>query len=72
MENHVYELTVPANISIGDFKKELEKKCQIPADRQRLISKAKLLVDDKLLSDYIEEDDQFVHLLKNTGANEAG
>ena len=35
----------------------------VPADRQRIIYKAKMLEDDRLLSFYITENDQTIHLL---------
>jgi uncharacterized ubiquitin-like protein YukD len=71
MESQVYELSVPADLPIADFRKHVHEMSGVPPDRQRLICKAKLLVDEKKLSDYIDEDDQFVHLLK-TAAPEPG
>jgi hypothetical protein len=67
MDSQVFEVTVQAAMLVSEFKKEVEKVSKIPADRQRLICKAKLLVDDKPVGEFVTEDGQFVHLLKNTG-----
>lgn len=64
MESQIYQMSVPSNILISDFKKKLHEVSGTPPDRQRLICKAKLLLDEKPLDEYIQEDDQFIHLLK--------
>lgn len=66
MDSQVFELVVPSSILVSDFRKHVQEISGIPPDRQRLICKAKLLVDEKRLHDYIDEDDQFIHLLKIT------
>lgn len=71
MDSQVYQMNVPSNILVSDFKKKLQEVSGTPPDRQRLICKAKLLLDEKPLDEYIQEDDQFIHLLK-TQAPEQG
>lgn len=46
-----------------DFKLIVQEKTTVPLDRIRLIYQAHVLEDDKLLSDYIKEDGQVVHLM---------
>ena len=71
MENAVYELRVPADAPIPELKKAIHEVSGTAPERQRLICKAKLLLDEKKLSDYVEEDGQFIHLLKNQAPAEA-
>ena len=64
MENSVFELSVSPDSLISELKKAIAEKSGIPIERQRLICKAKLLVDEMKVSDYVDEDGQFIHLLK--------
>jgi len=55
---------VDPNIIIAELRKEIEKHTSVPHDRQRLIYKAKLLVDEQPLSTYIKEDGETIHMVK--------
>jgi ubiquilin len=64
IDGQTYELTVPKDILISEFRKAIEEKTQVPHDRQRLIYKAKLLADELPLSHYVKEDGESIHLVK--------
>ena len=60
---------------VSELRKVIAEKTSVPADRQRLIYKAKLLVDDHPLSSYgnlilyvlillVKEDGETLHLVK--------
>jgi len=55
---------------VKDLKLVLHEKSAVPADRQRLIYKAKLLSDDHPLSNYIKEDGETLHLVKKPSVAE--
>lgn len=50
------------------MRKVIAQKSGIPEDQQRLIYKAKLLKDDDLLSAYIKDDDETLHLIRKPAA----
>lgn len=58
-----FGLPVTSKIPVSEFKKILEEKTGIKVDRQRLIYKAKPLMDEHKLSDSIKDDEQTIHLI---------
>jgi len=48
---------------ISEFKRLVAEKTTVPIDRMRLIYKARVLEDDKKLSEYVKQDDEVVHLM---------
>jgi len=46
------------------MRKEIEEKSGIPENQQRIIYKAKLMKDEDLLSEFIKDDGETVHLVK--------
>lgn len=65
-DNQISEMTVCTNISIPELKKMIQEKKKIPIEAQRLIFKGKLMIDNKLLSDYITQDNEIIHLMCKT------
>jgi len=58
-------LTVDADMPIAAFKSRVSEATGVPTSEMRLIYKAKQLLDSTKLSDYVTEDDQAIHLVKN-------
>ena len=56
-------LQVGAHIPVVEFKAKVTEAFNIPVDRQRLICQGKLLKDEHLISEYVKEDGQTVHLM---------
>lgn len=63
LDNQVHEVEVNKNISIFNLKKIIMLKNGMPLEGQRLIFQGKQLKNEHLLSDYIKEDDQIIHLM---------
>ncbi|OMJ76817.1 hypothetical protein SteCoe_23753 [Stentor coeruleus] len=63
ISGEVKSLTVSQQITVGDFKVKILESFNVPIDRQRLICQGKLLKDEHLLSEYIKDDGQTVHLM---------
>jgi hypothetical protein len=67
---------------VSELRKVIEQKTNVPFDRQRLIYKAKLLVDDQPLSTYgeyflsfinflVKESGETLHLVKKPAPEQA-
>ena len=52
MDGRIESIETTSDVLIGDLKQLIEQKMGVVPARQRLIAKAKLLQDDKKLSDY--------------------
>lgn len=63
ISGEVKSLTVSQQITVGDFKTKVLESFNVPIDRQRLICQGKLLKDEHLLSEYVKDDGQTVHLM---------
>jgi hypothetical protein len=63
MDGRTSDFEAPHDISVPELKAIIESKLNVPADRQRLIFKSRLLKDDQKLSDHITKDDETVHLM---------
>ena len=66
MDGRTTNFEVDPNISIEDFKTEVELKMNVPKNWQRLIYKTKLLKAEEKLSTYITKDDETIHLMAIT------
>lgn len=63
ISGEVKVLQVGAHVPVTEFKVKVMEAFSVPIDRQRLICQGKLLKDEHLISDYIKEDGQTVHLM---------
>uniref|UniRef100_A0A5B6ZV09 Putative ubiquitin domain-containing protein DSK2b-like n=1 Tax=Davidia involucrata TaxID=16924 RepID=A0A5B6ZV09_DAVIN len=59
-----FSVQISIDSTIGSFKSVLAQNCDIPADRQRLIYKGRILKDDQTLESYGLEADHTVHLVR--------
>ena len=69
IKNEIYELDVPKNIEIGDFKTEIEKVSGIEKNIIRIIFKGKQLKEGDTLDKFIKNDGETVHLIKGIAQN---
>lgn len=63
MDGRTNEFQSDPDISVPELKAIIESTLNIPAHRQRLIFKSRLLKDDQKLSDHINKDDETIHLM---------
>ena len=63
VSGEVKSVTVGAHIPVSEFKHKVMEAFGVPIDRQRLICQGKLLKDEHLISDYVKEDGNTVHLM---------
>lgn len=63
LDSQTKNFTVPDTIKVKDFKEYIASEVNIPADKQRLIFRGKVLQDDKLLSEY-GANDCVIHLVE--------
>ena len=54
---------VGPHVPVSEFKAKVSEAFNIPIDKQRLICQGKLLKDEHLISEYVKEDGQTVHLM---------
>lgn len=63
LDNKELELEIESNLSVLDLKKLIEKRSNIPSDRQRIIYQGRVLLDDKKVSDYDVMNETVLHLV---------
>ena len=63
LDNKITEMIVNKDIYIPDLKQKIKEELGFEVELQRLIYKGKQFKDDKNLSDYINQDDEIVHLM---------
>lgn len=56
-------IQVGPNVPVTEFKKQVAQAFGVAVDRQRLICGGRLLKDEHLISEYVKEDGQTVHLM---------
>lgn len=61
----VYNVKITKSDTILKLKEEVEKQTQIPPLSQNLVYKGRILVNEKLVSDYNIENDHTIILVKN-------
>jgi ubiquilin len=66
MDGKVTEFEVDPNISVEDFKLEVEQKMNVPVNRQRLIYKSRLLKEGDKLDQHIKKNEETIHLMAMT------
>lgn len=63
LDSQTKNFTIPGTITVKGFKQHIASEVNIPADKQRLIFKGKVLQDEKLLSEY-GADGCVIHLVE--------
>ncbi len=66
MDGKIEEYKISPDMPIPEFKRIVAERSGVPLDRLRLIYRARVLEEDKKISDYITEDDHIVHLMAKT------
>lgn len=71
LDASVRTISVPLNITVGELKKRIQDRYDVPVASQRLIFFGKALKDDQLLSSYSIEDGHTIHMVaRPPGAQE--
>jgi ubiquitin-like protein Nedd8 len=60
----VIEFKTNSNLPVSDFRKLIHEKTGVSPQEQRLIHRAKLLLDEQSLSDFVKDNEQTIHLVK--------
>jgi len=63
MDEKKFNISIDKESLVKDLKEKIQTESLVPANRQRLISKGKLLDDDKKLSSYSIKDQDVIHFI---------
>lgn len=63
IDGSIFMINIDPNANVTDLKKAIEEKSQIPTIDQRLVYKAKQLLDEKNLQDYCINDHDTINIL---------
>ncbi|KAF9117069.1 hypothetical protein BGX27_005619 [Mortierella sp. AM989] len=63
IESQTHSVSISINETVSHLKERLAEILEVPCPRQRLISRGRVMVDDKQLSEYSLEDGHTIHLV---------
>lgn len=66
LTNEVHDFVVDKNMKVAEFKTLISPKVNVPVDRMRIVFAGRQLMDDKPLSEYVNESGMVVHLIART------
>ncbi|KAF9175928.1 hypothetical protein BGX20_007499 [Mortierella sp. AD010] len=63
IESQTHSVSISVNETVSQLKERLAELLEVPCPRQRLISRGRVMVDDKQLTEYSLEDGHTIHLV---------